>query len=218
MAVSGIGNSPTLSAHTASNEERAAVEKEGFLKLLVAQLGNQDPMAPQDSDKYVDQLTNFSMLEQMMNLNKGVNNLSIGQLSNNSQDAVRFVGREIVAKGDTLSFDGSESPPVKYGMPHEAESATLSIYDSHGNLVRQEEVDASPGASQYTWDGRNNDGQLVAEGEYRIAIEATDAEDNPIPVDTYVRGKVESVRFDNGFPELIVNGRRLKMSDVTEVN
>ena len=70
MAVSGIGNSPTLSAHTASNEERAAVEKEGFLKLLVAQLGNQDPMAPQDSDKYVDQLTNFSMLEQMMNLNK----------------------------------------------------------------------------------------------------------------------------------------------------
>ena len=52
-------------------------------------------MAPQESDKYVDQLTNFSMLEQMMNLNKGVNNLSIGQLSNNSQDAVRFVGREV---------------------------------------------------------------------------------------------------------------------------
>lgn len=218
MAVSGVTGSTSLSAHTASTEEQASVEKEGFLKLLVAQLGNQDPMAPQESDKYVDQLTNFSMLEQMMNLNKGVNNLSIGQLSNNSQDAVRFVGREVVAKGDSISFGQEGAEPVKYGMPHDAESATLSIYDKRGNLVRQEEVDAAPGASQYVWDGRNNDGNVVAEGDYLISIEATDADGNKLPVDTFVRGHVESVRFDNGFPELIVNGRRLKMSDITEVN
>ena len=175
-------------------------------------------MAPQESDKYVDQLTNFSMLEQMMNLNKGVNNLSIGQLSNNSQDAVRFVGREVVAKGDSIGFGQEGAEPVKYGMPHDAQSATLSIYDKRGNLVRQEAIDASPGASQYMWDGRDNDGNIVAEGDYLISIEATDAEGNKLPVDTYVRGQVDSVRFDNGFPELVVNGRRLKMSDVTEVN
>ena len=68
------------------------------------------------------------------------------------------------------------------------------------------------------WDGRDNDGNIVAEGDYLISIEATDAEGNKLPVDTYVRGQVDSVRFDNGFPELVVNGRRLKMSDVTEVN
>ena len=218
MAVSGVTGSTSLSAHTVSNEDEASVEKEGFLKLLVAQLGNQDPMAPQESGKYVDQLTNFSMLEQMMNLNKGVTNLSIGQLSNNSQDAVRFVGREVVAKGDSISFGQEGAEPVKYGMPHEAEAATLSIYDKRGNLVREEEVDASPGASQYVWDGRSDDGNIVAEGDYLISIEATDADGNRIPVDTFVRGQVESVRYDNGFPELIVNGRRLKMSDVTEVN
>ena len=115
MSVSGVGGT-SLSAHTASTEEQASVEKEGFLKLLVAQLGNQDPMAPQESDKYVDQLTNFSMLEQMMNLNKGVNNLSIGQLSNNSQDAVRFVGREVVAKGDSISFGQEGAEPVKTAL------------------------------------------------------------------------------------------------------
>ena len=69
VSIPGLGGSSGLSSSAATAEERASVEKEGFLKLLVAQLGNQDPMSPQDSDKYVDQLTSFSMLEQMMNLN-----------------------------------------------------------------------------------------------------------------------------------------------------
>ena len=92
-----MGTARNVGAATA--EERAAVEKEGFLKLLVAQLSNQDPMQPQDADKYVQQLTNFSNLEQLMNLNKGVEQLGIGQLSNNTQEAIRFVGRDVVAKG-----------------------------------------------------------------------------------------------------------------------
>jgi len=218
VSVTGVGGSGGLMASATTAEQRASVEKEGFLKLLVAQLGNQDPMSPQDSDKYVDQLTNFSMLEQMMNLNKGVNNLSVGQLSNNSQDAVRFVGREVIARGNSLEFDGSNSPPVKYHMPHGVVSSKVSIYDQHGNLVRQDEADPAPGASQYQWDGRDSDGRLVDSGEYRIAVEAYDADENPVPVDTFVRGQVESVRFDNGFPELLVGGRRLKMSDITEVH
>jgi flagellar basal-body rod modification protein FlgD len=84
--------------------------------------------------------------------------------------------------------------------------------------VWQEPIDASAGASQYVWDGRDSDGNVVNEGEYLVSIEATDAEGNRLPVDTYVRGQVDSVRFDNGYPELVVGGRRLKMSDVTEVN
>ena len=87
---SSMGTARNSGAVTA--EERASVEKEGFLKLLVAQLSNQDPMQPQDSEKFVAQLTNFSMLEQLMNLNKGVGQLSLGQISNNTQEAVRFVG------------------------------------------------------------------------------------------------------------------------------
>ena len=217
MSIPGLGGSSGLSSSAATAEERASVEKEGFLKLLVAQLGNQDPMSPQDSDKYVDQLTSFSMLEQMMNLNKGVNNLSVGQLSNNTQDAVRFVGREVIARGDSINFDGTTAAPVKYHMPYGVVTSTVSVYDQNGNLVHQEEANSAPGASQFEWDGRDSEGRVVPPGEYRVAVEAYDESENPVPVDTFVRGQVESVRFDNGFPELLVGGRRLKMSDITEV-
>ena len=54
-----------------TDEERMNAEKEGFLKLLIAQMSNQDPLDPQDSDKYVQQFTQFSQLEQMMNPTRG---------------------------------------------------------------------------------------------------------------------------------------------------
>ena len=44
------------------------------------------------------------------------------------------------------------------------------------------------------------------------------AEEDAMAVDTYVRGRVDGLRYDNGYPELVVDGRRLRMSDITEVN
>lgn len=202
----------------ATAEERAAVEKEGFLKLLVAQLSNQDPMQPQDADKYVQQLTNFSNLEQLMNLNKGVEQLGIGQLSNNTQEAIRFVGRDVVAKGNTLHWDESGISPVRYNLQDEAENVTAKVYDSTGTVVRTAQLPNRAGKGQFEWDGRDDEGRLLEPGEYTVSVEAFNAEEDAMAVDTYVRGRVDGLRYDNGFPELVVDGRRLRMSDITEVN
>jgi len=201
-----------------SAEERTAIEKEGFLKLLIAQLSNQDPMQPQDSEKYVTQFTQFSNLEQLMNLNKGVDQLSIGQLSNNTQEAIRFVGRDVVAKGDALHWDETGISPVRYSMQDDAEKVTATIYDANGEVVRTMTLDGKAGLHQFTWDGHDEDGRELTPGEYSVNVTAMDAEENEVPVDTYVRGRVNGIRFDNGYPELLVDGRRLRMSDITEVH
>jgi flagellar basal-body rod modification protein FlgD len=201
-----------------SAEERTSIEKEGFLKLLIAQLGNQDPMKPQDSDKYITQFTEFSNLEQLMNLNKGVDQLSIGQLSNNTQEAIRFVGRDIVAKGDALHWDEAGIAPVRYSIQDDAESVSANIYDANGEVVRTMKLEGKAGLHQFQWDGLNDAGRELAPGEYTVSVTATDLEENEVPVDTFVRGHVDGIRFDNGYPELLVDGRRLRMSDITEVH
>ncbi len=175
-------------------------------------------MQPQDADKYVNQLTNFSMLEQMMNLNKGVSNLSIGQISNNTQEAVRFVGRDVIAKGDGLTWDEKGISPVRYNLQDDAEEMTVSIFNENGDLVRKVSLEGRAGAAEFQWDGRDDEGRELAPGRYSVSIEAVDADGEPMPVDTYVRGRVDGVRFDNGYPELLVDGRRLRMSDITEVH
>lgn len=213
---SAMSSARNVGAATA--EERTSIEKEGFLKLLIAQLSNQDPMQPQDSEKYVQQFTQFSNLEQLMNLNKGVDQLSIGQLSNNTQEAIRFVGRTVVAKGNSLHWDESGIAPVKYSVPQDAESAVATIYDANGEVVRTVTVNSEAGLHQFQWDGTDEDGRMLEPGEYSVNVQAIDADENEVPIDTYVRGQVDGIRFDNGYPELLVGGRRLRMSDITEVH
>ena len=78
--------------------------------------------------------------------------------------------------------------------------------------------DGSAGPRQFQWDGTDDEGRQREPGRYTVSIEALDEEGNELPVDSYVRGRVDGVRFDNGYPELLVNGRRLRMSDISEVN
>ena len=103
-------------------------------------------------------------------------------------------------------------------MPQDAESAVATIYDANGEVVRTVPVNNEAGLHQFQWDGTDGDGRMMEPGEYSVNVQAVDAEENEVPVDTYVRGQVDGIRFDNGYPELLVGGRRLRMSDITEVH
>ena len=195
------------------------VEKEAFLKLLVAQISNQDPLSPQDSEQYIQQLTQFSTLEQLMTLNSGVETLAVGQLSNNNQEAMRFVGREVVAKGNALDLEAGTPAEVSYAVAGEgAQTVTIVITDDSGHEVHRKEVPApSGGRGTYSWDGTNDDGDALPSGRYGVSIEAANSEGDGVPVDTMVRGRITGVRFDNGYPELLMGDRRVRLSDIQEV-
>jgi flagellar basal-body rod modification protein FlgD len=191
-------------------------DKEAFLKLLVAQVSQQDPMSPQDSDQYVQQLTQFSTLEQLMSLNKGVETLALGQMSNNSQEALRFVGRNVVARGDQLTHDQGDYSEISYEVKGDASEALLTIRDAYGDVVYETDVRSDKGVQRFTWDGRGQNGQTLPSGRYTVSIEAQAGGDT-VPVDTYVKGEVTGVRFDQGYPEMMIGDRRVRMTEVIEV-
>jgi flagellar basal-body rod modification protein FlgD len=70
---SNITNPPSASA---SNPNDSLASEDTFLKLLVAQIQNQDPTNPTDPVQFVGQLTQYSELEQLMQINSGVSNLT----------------------------------------------------------------------------------------------------------------------------------------------
>ena len=85
MSVSNVSNLDT--AYVAENTaaqgaQNAAVDKDAFMKMLVAQLQNQDPMSPQDNQAMVAQLAQFSSLEQMQQLNQNILGLAVLQQTN----------------------------------------------------------------------------------------------------------------------------------------
>ncbi|HCJ78990.1 MAG TPA: hypothetical protein DHV84_03105 [Desulfotomaculum sp.] len=66
--------------------------KDTFLKLMLAQLTHQDPLNPQDSSTFLNQLAQLTQLEQMINLNTGLDNLLRTQ---SYTQAVTLVGRQV---------------------------------------------------------------------------------------------------------------------------
>jgi flagellar basal-body rod modification protein FlgD len=71
---SSTGGSSTSSTSTAAVDPLAS--EQTFLKLLVAQIKNQDPTSPTDPVQFVGQLTQYSELEQLIGINKGVQTLT----------------------------------------------------------------------------------------------------------------------------------------------
>jgi flagellar basal-body rod modification protein FlgD len=87
------GTTPTTS--TSPTTAKAGMGKDDFLKLLVAQLKNQDPQNPQGSDEFMGQMAQFSMLEQLTNLTTAMND-----------------SRTVGMLGHTVTYVGADKAPV----------------------------------------------------------------------------------------------------------
>lgn len=94
MAVNSVSTS-TLSSEQLASASRAVsneLDKDAFLKLLIAELSNQDPLNPMDDREFIAQMAQFSTLEQMTNMTKALEGMS----SMEQYSAVNYVGKKIV--------------------------------------------------------------------------------------------------------------------------
>jgi flagellar basal-body rod modification protein FlgD len=74
------------------SNEKATLDKDGFLKLFVAQLTHQDPTSPMDTNESINQMATFSSVEQMTNM---VQTQSKIASSLNTSSAVGLIGRTV---------------------------------------------------------------------------------------------------------------------------
>ncbi len=82
MELTGISNTDPIAGTTQGAPTASSLDKDAFLKLLVSQVKNQDPLQPAGSTEYVAQLAQFSSLEQMQNLNDNIVGLALLQQNN----------------------------------------------------------------------------------------------------------------------------------------
>src|SRR3954462_6523060 len=118
--------------------------KDEFLKLMMAQLSQQDPTAPSDSNAMVAQLAQFSSLEQMQNVNSTLTSLLVGQASQNNTGAINLVGKDILYKTDQLTLEAGQTPTASAKLGSEAAEVTATITDSTGKIVRTIKLGAQP--------------------------------------------------------------------------
>ncbi len=192
-----------------------------FLKLLVAQLQNQDPVNPQDGAEFAAQLAQFNSVEQLINVNDGLENLS-DQQSSMSEGvtntlAATLAGKEVTAHANELTIDEDVSEvPIQYKLDQAMDGGELVISNEDGDVVRSMDLGSvQAGDHEITWDGLDNQANHVEPGTYSVEIQPEGDQDvTPI---TLLKGEAESVRYTGSGVELMVNGISIPLADVEEI-
>jgi flagellar basal-body rod modification protein FlgD len=205
-----------------TNNSMAGLGKEDFLRLLLAQLEYQDPLEPIKNEEFVAQLTQFSSLEQLFKVNENLSYLQMYAASQNNSQAINFIGKEIKALGNTLYInnEGSSDPAtVYYKLTEDAENVTIAIYNAKDELVRTiERGSQEAGEYEYMWDGRDDKGKAVPEGEYTYKVTATTGEDEDIKVNTFVVGRVSGLFFEDGITYLLIDKRKVALGSIVKIS
>jgi flagellar basal-body rod modification protein FlgD len=217
-AVIGINNLGSAPPSTLTPTGSNAMGKDQFLKLLLAQLGNQDPTQPTDNTQFIAQLAQFSSLEQAQATNTRLDSLLLATSSTNQTSTAAFIGRDVTYRSDQLGLVDSGAD-FQAQLAQSASTVTATITDSTGKVVQTLSLANQPaGAINLHWDGNSSTGAKMPPGTYTVKLEALDGTKNPITIVQQGRAQVTGVDYSAGYPQLIVNNLKLKMSDVLAVN
>jgi flagellar basal-body rod modification protein FlgD len=153
------------SSRNADQPKTNEMGQDEFLKLMIAELNNQNPLDPQDNGEFIAQLAQFSTVEGLDKLNNTTEGMSDGMRSSQALQASSLVGQSVIVEGNTLGLllnQGIVSSQTD--LPESATDLKLDIKDENGQLLEQISL-GNHGAGEMTvrWDGLNLmlDGKIV---------------------------------------------------------
>jgi len=217
MTVSAIGTA-TSTANNIYSSDTQTLGKDDFLKLLVTQLQNQDPLNPTDSTEFVSQLAQFSSLEQLSNVNENLKVVQLFDQSINNAQAVNFVGKTIKASGSMFELGSGETHEIQYQLGEDADAVYVSIYNSSGEAIKKIEMDQmTAGAQSVVWDGKDENGNAVPAGTYSFSVQAKNKDGEIMATAAYIEETVTGVSYHNGSTYLLAKGIEIPYSAIMEV-
>ena len=221
--VSGVQNSSSSGGiSTIMQANGKAMGKEDFLKLLITQLKYQSPLEPMKNEQFVTQLAQFSSLEEIQNLNEKFDqstrsNVLMAQSIGNSM-ATTLIGRKVKIQTDQFQLSKADEMEVHYTLSQPQDHVTVEIYDSDGNMVASEILDAqSSGDHVFKWNGEDKEGAEASAGDYKVKMKTTNSDKKEVDIPTYLVGEVKGVQYSDGGAYLMIGGKKYGIGDVLEV-
>jgi flagellar basal-body rod modification protein FlgD len=215
----GMISATTASTTTAATAKNT-LDKDGFLKLLVAQLKNQDPTgAGQDPNQMVQQLTSFSSLEQAQQTNTLLQGLQSQNSAIFQAQAASMIGKKVEVDGSGFNLQSSQASMNIYLSS--AANVTFTVKDASGNVVATlPQGNLSAGKATVNWDGKDLSGNQLPDGPYSVSVMATGTDGKTaVPYQTSLIVKVDSVAFSStGDISLISGNNTFSLSKVLGIS
>ncbi|MDT3735021.1 MAG: flagellar hook assembly protein FlgD [Denitratisoma sp.] len=222
-AVQNTASNPSQAIYAALNGARDKAEakeispQDRFLKLLVTQLRNQDPLNPMDNAQMTSQMAQISTVEGIDKLNATLKMILEGSNENQAMQAASLVGHGVLVPGSGLALSGGMAiGGIELEEP--ADRVTVTIKDANGIAVKTLELGGrEAGSHGIGWDGKTDSGAQAVDGAYTISVVAQRG-DAKVTARTLELGMVSSVaRTGQGVSLNLGALGNFSMSDVREI-
>lgn len=194
MAVSGVSGSDNSAAGALAGAASSSSDQEQrFLKLLVTQLNNQDPLNPLDNAELTSQLAQMSTVSGIEKLNSTLQSLVDQSGSSQTLQAASLIGRTVLTPGSSINLKDNAATSFGLDMQGAADTVKVTVTDAAGNTVRTIDAGTLPqGTKTLSWDGKSDTGVAMGNGSYKISVVAASA-GKSVAANTLTYAQVASV-------------------------
>ncbi len=212
---------PKQAATAGSVSNPTGLGRDDFLKMLVAQLENQDPLNPQDGTEFTAQLAQFSSLEQLITIRENLDQVvqSQRELTSaiHSLASSSLIGREAVARGNQMEIgsDGNARVAPAFELASPSSSTTLTVRAASGHSLGSAEL--GPLGRGFHRVPEEMLAQLdLASGQYEFEIEALSG-GRPVETTLHSVGVISSAVPGGEDPTVQIGGISVPYSEVSEI-
>lgn len=150
MAVGGVTHNGTTNTNTLSGSDVAG-GADRFLKLLVAQMQNQDPLNPMDNAQVTSQMAQINTVTGIERLNTTIEGLSSQFTQLQAMQGASLVGRDVIVKGNVLDIDEAVGQGG-FELTSAADNVKVEILSPSGQVVDTMNLGAqSAGMHSFNW-------------------------------------------------------------------
>jgi flagellar basal-body rod modification protein FlgD len=172
---------------------------EDFLKLMLTQFQNQDPLKPLDNGDFIGQLAQFGTVTGLTQLRQDFGSLAGSLVSNQALQASSLLGRDVLVSQSVAALADGGSVGAAVELTTAAEHVRVQVVNVAGDVVRTLDLGAqAPGLARFTWDGKTASGAAAPAGAYQFVAQATAAGGVQSAAQVLVSAPVESVTIGGG--------------------
>lgn len=219
MTAPVIPSSTAATASTAaSRNPKSVLGKDEFLKLLVAQLKNQDPTNPMDGQQMAAQLAQFSSVEQLIAINEKLaaqattDGATATAISNST--ALSAIGKTVSALGNQIDLGSGDDARVR-AVVQGTGTGTLSLTDANGTVVARRDLGLVRAGDQQFALGDMTAG--LPAGTYTWTLDVRTAQGATVPVTPFITGRVSGVEYGPGGAMLVAGRLRIPIGTVVSL-
>lgn len=216
-ALYGSTSSSSTTTATGSSTENASAQTDKFLRLLVAQMQNQDPLNPLDNSQVTSQMAQISTVEGIEKLNSTMSKFTESVTSSRAAGMTNLIGQSVLTAGSSITRSATGTTQAGVDLDKAATQVVVRLLDANGSEVdRKTFSNVDAGTLSFGWTGSDSSGKSYGAGTYRM-VATVEGEDSPKATLLNTQQVVGLTQSGDGVMALLSNGNRVSTDAIKGV-